>query len=60
MLEEHGTERGANSATLNDNDMATELRHRLIAERQRETGVSGRKGGGMNRARRRMLAEGVK
>ena len=30
-----GAELGANSATLNDNDMATGLRHRLIAGRRR-------------------------
>lgn len=56
MLEQHG----ANSATLNDNDMATELRHWLIAGRRREAGVRGREEGGMNRARRCALAGGVK
>lgn len=41
-LEEHVAERGANSATLNDNDMATGLRHRLIA--RRKEGVCGGRG----------------
>lgn len=45
---------GANFATLNDNDMATRLRHRLIAGRQRER-VEGRR-----RRRQHVLAGGVK